>query len=110
MKVTPNPKASPVPLLVVKHWEEVRPDGTEEPGIPGVALRANHNLIVVACPGCGRVSGMAVYGPGEPKQESPSWELTHPINEPDKWTLSPSVNCVGCCGWHGWLKEGTFQI
>lgn len=61
--------------------------------------------LVLACPGCGKVAGMAV---GDPKPSaSPSWLITGPPAAP---TLHPSVNCVGCCGWHGWLKNGVFAL
>jgi len=65
-------------------------------------LRAGY--MILACPGCGHVSGMRV-GPSKP-DESPSWQLTGP---PDAPTLTPSVNCVGCCKWHGFLKAGVFE-
>ena len=57
--------------------------------------------LMLACPGCGRVSGMRVgdsAGLG-----SPSWLFTAGP------TLHPSINCVGCCGWHGWLTNGVFH-
>jgi hypothetical protein len=24
-------------------------------------------------------------------------------------TLSPSINCVGGCGWHGWIQNGVMR-
>jgi hypothetical protein len=27
----------------------------------------------------------------------------------DAPTLAPSVNCVGGCGWHGWIQAGTWS-
>lgn len=75
---------------------------------PGeVEPRTIHNDFMLACPGCGRVSVMRV---GTPKpQEKPSWEVQGDINDPTTMTLHPSINCVGCCGWHGYLRNGVFQ-
>jgi hypothetical protein len=70
---------------------------------PGVYELAD-GLMLLACPGCGHVSGMRV---GNPKPtQSPSWQLTGDPNAP---TCQPSINCVGCCKWHGWLKAGVFE-
>lgn len=56
---------------------------------------------LIACPGCGYVSGMRC---GNPKPEkSPSWEIVNAT------TLKPSINCVGCCAWHGYLTDGVFK-
>lgn len=63
---------------------------------------------LVKCPGCGDESAMHLRPPGSPHpDDSQSWEAS---GTPDKLTFSPSVNCVGCCGWHGWLKDGVFAI
>lgn len=60
--------------------------------------------IGIACPGCGQCSAMRV---GNPKPtESPSWKMT---GELDNLTLEPSINCTGCCGWHGFLRNGVFM-
>ena len=50
------------------------------------------------CPGCGHESSMD-FKP----RPSPSWEWDGNLEKP---TLSPSVNCVGCCQWHGYLVRG----
>lgn len=56
---------------------------------------------LVACPGCGHISAMRV---GDPKpEETPSWRRI------DDDTLKPSINCTGCCGWHGYLTYGNFK-
>lgn len=74
-----------------------------EPGAFQVRGGENGTYLLLACPGCGRVSGMTV---GDPKPvSSPSWRMTGPAEAP---TLAPSVNCVGCCGWHGHLVGGVF--
>lgn len=83
---------------------ELEDDLFPDYGVPGsFEMRDGHMML--ACPGCGRVSGMRV---GSPKPaDSPSWEL---FGTPEEPTLNPSVNCVGCCGWHGWLKSGVFVV
>lgn len=62
--------------------------------------------IMLKCPGCGEESGMHCRLPGTPHPPPPqqSWELS---GLPDP-TMNPSINCVGCCGWHGWLKNGEY--
>lgn len=78
------------------HWPERAEPGAYEIYQPTVWL--------VACPGCGDVSAMTV---GYPKPaDRPSWELTGTDDAP---TLTPSVNCTGCCGWHGYLTAGVFR-
>jgi hypothetical protein len=53
------------------------------------------------CPcGCGREG----YLPFRPAP-SPSWEFDGNIESP---TLHPSIQQVGGCQWHGWLKAGVF--
>lgn len=60
-----------------------------------------------ACPGCGAWGGISC---GHPKPaESPSWDIVSGAPEdPATLTLSPSIDCRGCCGWHGHLKAGVF--
>jgi hypothetical protein len=61
--------------------------------------------IMLNCPGCGDSSAMHVRVQGMMKPaEGQSWELSYTPGI----TLSPSINCTGCCGWHGWLKNGLF--
>lgn len=62
--------------------------------------------IILNCPGCGNRSAMDVYSAGEAKPPSPSWLM---LNPPESLTLQPSINCVGCCKWHGWLTNGVFK-
>jgi len=52
------------------------------------------------CPGCGKSGVINVDGAFKP-----TWTLS---GEPDAPTLNPSVNRVGCCGWHGWLRNGVW--
>ena len=55
--------------------------------------------IAIKCPGCGSESYLSVKKDYPP----PNWEWNG--NE-EKPTLTPSVHSVGCCGWHGWLRDG----
>lgn len=70
---------------------------------PG-SFEIRKGFVMLACPGCGRVSGMTA---GYPKPgTSPSWELS---GDPAAPTMAPSINCVGCCKWHGYLRNGVFE-
>lgn len=88
-------KATPTVFELV---DDLFPDYAE----PG-SFEIRTGFVMLACPGCGHVSGMTA---GYPKPgRSPSWEIT---GDPTAPTFSPSINCVGCCGWHGWLRDGVF--
>jgi hypothetical protein len=97
--VTVDPKRTNLKAVPV-----VFPDADWYPDYaePGT-FELSGELAILACPGCGRVSGMRVGNPKPAK--SPSWEMT---GTPDALTLRPSINCQGCCGWHGWLTNGTY--
>lgn len=57
----------------------------------------------VCCPGCGNPS-LLMYGKsGGPPPAPQRWQLS---GTPEKPTLKPSINHVGC--WHGWLTDGQF--
>lgn len=63
---------------------------------------------MIKCPGCGREGGQHLRKPGTPHPpDRASWEIS---GLPDKPTLKPSVNCEGCCGWHGYLTDGVWHI
>jgi hypothetical protein len=72
---------------------------------PDYLLEPAPDYLLLACPGCGRVSGMTV---GDPKPAAkPSWRIT---GLPDAVTLEPSIDCRGCCGWHGFLTRGVYTV
>lgn len=77
-------------------------------GTPGSGCLMHGDCFVFACPGCGRFGSIRI---GRPKPaESPSWEIVAgEASNPESLTLKPSINCVGCCGWHGYLTLGTFE-
>lgn len=64
--------------------------------------------VFLACPGCGWVSAMRA-GDIKPAH-TPSWRVAFgSLYQPTGMSLRPSINCVGCCGWHGWLTRGVFH-
>lgn len=96
-----DPKRSNLPAKAV-----IFDQGDGYPGIadPGAFEFVGYSTLVLACPGCGQVSSMRV---GNPKPlEKPSWEVSGTPQQP---TLKPSIHCVGCCGWHGYLRGGIFE-
>ncbi len=96
-----------VPTVFVPDKEEGLYAEYAEPGWFELRVGEKGTLMMLACPGCGRVSGMTVGNPKPDNGNGATWLLTGPAESP---TLHPSVNCVGCCGWHGWLKNGVFVL
>lgn len=96
-------------LVLCQEWEGKTPHvhcTIQEPGL-GV-WDAETDCLFFACPGCGKVGAVRV-GMKEKPARSPSWQLMEgdPVN-PSSWSLMPSIHCIGCCGWHGWLTKGVF--
>jgi len=54
--------------------------------------------MIIRCPGCNVESAVSFH-----PEDRVHWEWD---GDREKPTLSPSLNSVGCCGWHGWLREG----
>jgi len=78
--------------------------GTDRP--PGTCQRVSADRLMFTCPGCGQWGGVRATPP--PKQAS-AWEiLGGTLDDPAGLTLQPSVHCVSCCGWHGYLRNGRF--
>lgn len=80
-----------------------------EPGsCEGHPDQGRGGFLTFACPGCGDVGGIIV---GHPKPEPPpSWDAVKgSLEDPSTLTLSPSILCKGCCGWHGHLVDGEFK-
>lgn len=64
--------------------------------------------LLFACPGCGRMGGIRATSPKNVGGQS--WEIVGgTLVSPLTLTLSPSIHCVGCCGWHGYLRNGVFE-
>lgn len=60
------------------------------------------------CPGCGMPGSIRV---GNPKPSpSPSWDIVDgSLLDPTTLTTAPSIHCISCCGWHGYLRSGQFE-
>lgn len=87
------------------NWKEADyPENSE----PGSTCRHTYDRLAFSCPGCGRWGSIRV---GSPKpEESPSWAILEgSVDDPATLSLSPSINCVGCCGWHGYLTQGVYK-
>ena len=65
----------------------------------------SRETLVFCCPGCGRRAAINIR-PTREGYSGPSWDMTI---DGDGITLHPSINAVGCCGWHGWLRQGMFS-
>jgi hypothetical protein len=98
-----NPKRSGLKAQVVVFSDEGVMDRAE----PG-QIEFKDGYLLLACPGCGHVGGMH-FGPAEKPKTGPSWAITGNVSEIETVTLSPSINCIGCCGWHGYLTRGVFN-
>jgi hypothetical protein len=89
------------------------PEDWPDYALPGqaeiICVKPDGCVLLNACPGCGQVSGMKIGFRTKP--DAPGWLLT--VGDPDDamtWTVIPSINCVGCCGWHGYLRAGVFSV
>lgn len=78
-------------------------DDVKQPG--DYWMSHERSTLAMCCPGCGTVHAMQLR-PLREGQRGPSWTCTI---DGDGITLHPSVNCIGCCGWHGWLKQGVWR-
>lgn len=76
-------------------------------GEPGRAEARLAGRLVFNCPGCGRGGSISIGDQKPP--ETPSWQITAgSVADLTSITLAPSIRCVGCCGWHGYLTNGVF--
>lgn len=58
--------------------------------------------LLFICPcGCGKLRSVAL----KPRAASPSWDWN---GDKEKPSLTPSINCLTGCQWHGWLTNGVF--
>lgn len=111
MAIKPDPKRTHVRAVKVDAAaveQALNPPDGEVGGLSaGVCWEAPGGELGFACPGCGRAGAIRV---GNPKpDETPSWLVkAGSVAEPGKLTLEPSINCKGCCGWHGYLIGGVF--
>lgn len=100
-----DPKRTIAISLTNDAWPE---DGYTNPGAVYVDMDETYkDRLIFACPGCGRMGSIRATHPKD--VNGPSWDIVSGrLIEPATLTLHPSINCVGCCGWHGWLRDGVF--
>ena len=93
-------------LLTDEAWPE---DGYAAPGSIYLDKDATYKgHLLFACLGCGRMGSIRV-GVSKP-EDKPSWGISAgDLRNPTSLTLFPSIHCVGCCGWHGFLTDGVFK-
>lgn len=78
------------------------PNGMENE--PGDSQRLGDRL-ALACPGCANWIAIRCTNP----KEVSSWGiLAGSLDDPTTLTLFPSIQ-LGCCGWHGHLKNGVYE-
>lgn len=65
-----------------------------------VMISSDGKTLYIKCPGCGQASAMTLGGDVHPR-----WNVV----QRTPLTLEPSVNCTGCCGWHGFLRNGEWE-
>ena len=84
-------------------------DGYADPGAVFIDRDQTYrDHLLFACPGCGRMGSIRATRPKDDGNR-PSWGIAAgELTEPESLTLTPSIHCVGCCGWHGYLTAGVF--
>jgi Family of unknown function (DUF6527) len=100
MDIVRDNRRTNVKAIQINEW----PQGS--PAV-GTCYKVDDSRLAFACPGCGDFSAIRV---GFPKpSESPSWQMdSGDLDDVTHLYLSPSINCIGCCGWHGYLRDGVF--
>lgn len=69
-------------------------------GPPGSIIVRGGGTFLLACPGCSQI------GAGK---DGAKWTPTEgSFEDVTTLTLSPSI-AKGCCGWHGYLRNGVFE-
>lgn len=76
-------------------------------GVEFGKARGGDRVLMFACPGCGKTGSI----PAAPSPKEPhAWEIVAgSLDDVTTLSLSPSIHCVGCCGWHGYLTAGEFR-
>lgn len=106
-----NPTRTGVKAVLIPDDPDTKWLDRKEPGLMYRTYRQDEKTIasfLIACPGCGEWGGVAI---GEPQREGgPVWQVTGgSVEDVTTLTLHPSIHCVGCCGWHGYLQNGVFN-
>lgn len=79
--------------------------------VPGRTEARWEDTLTFACPGCGKVGSIRCTRPKDAGGQR-SWEIVAGsllLDELPRLTLAPSIHCVGCCGWHGYLRNGVYE-
>lgn len=110
MKPTIDPKRT------VRATQAARDDPELAPGqfcyaAPGKARQLDQgDHLLFACPGCGQTGAIRASHPKADNGNGATWDITGgSLADVTTLTLSPSIHCVGCCGWHGHLVGGEFR-
>lgn len=75
-------------------------------GESGASGKLFDDLLMFTCPGRKRFRTIKCTLPKTPN----SWEIVSgSLDDVTTLTLAPSINCVGCCGWHGFLRNGIYE-
>lgn len=99
--IVKDPKRTGVKAVLINEFDFDAPLGSCQ-------YKKEENKLYFVCSGCGQWGGV-ICGHLKPMQK-PSWDIISGVPEdPTTLTLSPSINCIGCCGWHGYLKNGIFE-
>lgn len=97
--ITRDSKRTNVKMFLLADWPE------EDENIePGACIVKHEDHFSFACPGCGRFGSIMYSNP----KTNRSWQIDSGTVQDLNLTLSPSIHCIGCCGWHGFLKNGIF--
>jgi hypothetical protein len=76
---------------------------------PGSSGMHTSEYLANACPGCGRVACVRVSHPKPDNSNGATWDVVSgSVEDVTTLSLQPSINCTGCCGWHGYLTNGVF--
>lgn len=85
------------------HFETVGYDACHPSDIPPGA----EGRLIYFCPrGRGLCGGISIGNGFKPGAGRPSWTWDGNADAP---TLTPSIDCQGGCGWHGYLTAGVFK-
>ena len=82
------------------------PDGGAPNGLDFAAgsCQAEGEYLRFTCPGCRNWCAGRCSNPKRPE----TWEIVAgTLDTPETLTLAPSIR-AGCCGWHGYLRDGVF--
>lgn len=113
----PKPDVDPKRTVKARPVQVFEADGSAVQGVeaqPGDCQRREpyrgelSERLMFACPGCGQWGSIRV---GDEKPDPPpSWQIkAGSLADVTTLTLAPSIHCVGCCGWHGYLRNGVFE-